>query len=192
MSLGSLLNTLSSEGPTLDDVWRWYEFQRAIVGEEKGRVFEEVGLGIALTQPRYFGKTIEELEADFAYHLAELGHAVALLILASTEAALRVDFVKRVGQKKKDPVSRRFRQVHKRRKDRCRLEEDILDVWVDQSSESGVKAAVSEFKGALNYRHWLAHGRYWKPKLGYAAGYEPVDVLEICRKLLEVTALKQP
>jgi len=28
------------------------------------------------------------------------------------------------------------------------------------------KQIISEYISVLNYRHWLAHGRYWVPKLG--------------------------
>ncbi|MBO0698201.1 MAG: hypothetical protein J2P46_07395 [Zavarzinella sp.] len=190
MNPGSLLNTLSGDEPNLGDVWVWYEFQRALVGEETSRVLAALGAGTGPTQSRYLGKTREELEADFAFQVNELGSAAAMLMLASAEAAMRVDFVERVGQKKKDPVSRRLREIHRRRKERIRLEEDILDTWVSKAAEPDVKAAVSAFKGVLSYRNWLAHGRYWKPKLGRPAGYDPVDVFDVCRQLLTATAYK--
>jgi hypothetical protein len=25
---------------------------------------------------------------------------------------------------------------------------------------------IGELRGAFKFRHWLAHGRYWKPKFG--------------------------
>jgi hypothetical protein len=109
-------------------------------------------------------------------------------MLACTEATLRVDFIKRVSYKTKDGASRRFQDAAKERANRIRLEEDILDVWREQRI-AGIGRAVSGFKGALNLRHWLAHGRYWKPKLGRAAGYDPVDVFDICRELLEAIGL---
>lgn len=188
MSPGSLLNTLSGDEPTLDDIWLWYEFQRAMTGEEKGRVLAALSTAVGPTESRYFGKTREELETDFAFYVSELEAAAALLMLASTEAAMRNDFIERVGQKKKDPVSRHFRAIYKRRKDKVRLEEDLLDTWVAKTADTDVRAAVSAFKGVLNYRNWLAHGRYWKPKLGRPAGYLPGDVFDVCEQLLEATA----
>jgi hypothetical protein len=190
MNAGSLLNTLSGDEPTLDDVWLWYEFQWAVIGEEKGRILSALAAGIGPTESRYVGKTRDELETDFAFQINELGAAAALLMLAATEAAMRVDFVERVGQKKKDPVSRKFREIHRKRKDKVRLEEDILNPWVDKSADSAVKAAVSAFKGVLKYRNWLAHGRYWKPKLGQPSGYDPLDVFELCQQLLQATAYR--
>jgi hypothetical protein len=169
-------------------VWEWHEFQRALIGEEKSRLFGVLARGESPAVSRYFGKTPEELDADFAFQTAELSLLSMLGMFACTEAALRVDFIERVSYRNKDQVSRGFRDAFKERGERIRLEEDILDVWWEHGND-GISRAVSEFKGALNLRHCLAHGSYWKPKLGRAAGYAPVDVFEICRKLLQAIGL---
>jgi hypothetical protein len=44
------------------------------------------------------------------------------------------------------------------------FEEDILQGW--RSYFPADKAVLSQLKGAFNYRHWFAHGRYYTPKLG--------------------------
>ena len=99
-------------------------------------------------------------------------------ILATTEAVLRIEVRTRVAARKKDPLSRRFRKLHKARGDRIRLDEDILIVM----KEEGVSgSAIAAFRGALKLRHWLAHGRHWHPKLG--RGYAPTDVFDISRAL---------
>jgi uncharacterized protein (DUF4415 family) len=190
---------LSGDQQSLQEVWRWHEFQRALVGEEKSRVLDAPAGGASLAMSRYVGKTREELEGDFAYQIAELAQLTMLGMLASTEAALRVDFIERVRNKKKDKVSRRFADASKARLwnafrpraiQNIRLEEDILDTWREHGPRPReIKRAVEEFKGALNLRHWLAHGRYWKPQLGRTGGYDPVDVFEICRELLQAIDL---
>ena len=190
MTPRALANLLSNKEQSLLEVWGWYEFQRALLGEEKSRVLAALAGSLVHSLARYVGKTRDELDADFAYQLAELGQLTMLALLACTEAALRVDFIERVANKKKDEVSRRFREIYKEQGiEKIRLEEDILDTWKDQGSAAGIKPAVGEFKGALPLRHWLAHGRYWKPKLGRAAGYDPVDVFDICKGLLQTTEL---
>jgi len=182
------LNTLSNQEESLSRVWEWREFQRALIGEEKSRLLGALARGDSPAESRYFGKTQEELVSDFAFQTEELDRLSMLGMLACTEATLRVDFIKRVSYKTKDEASRRFQDAAKERANRIRLEEDILDVWREQRI-AGIRRAVSGFKGALNLRHWLAHGRYWKPKLGRAAGYDPVDVFDICRELLEAIGL---
>lgn len=41
----------------------------------------------------------------------------------------------------------------------------------------------SDFIGVLNYRNWLAHGKYWSPKLGQK--YTPGDTYDIVERLIE-------
>ena len=186
MTRRSLLNLLSKQEQQLPQVWGWYEFQRTLVGEEKRRVRDALAGGSSPLPSRYFGKTPEELEDDFTYQASELAQLTMLGMLACTEAALRIDFIERVAKKRKDQVSRRFRETYRKRGiEKVRLEEDILDTWGKHGASDFVRSSVAEFKGALNLRHWLAHGRYWKPKLGRAAGYAPGGVFDICLGLLQ-------
>jgi hypothetical protein len=190
MTRRSLLNTLSSDELSLSQVWGWYEFQRALIGEEKSRVLHTLSEGEGLAMSRYFGKTRAELDVDFAFQTTELAQLAMFAMLSCTEAALRVDFIGRVHNKDKDSLSRRFWRTFRRRGfQKIRFEEDILDAWCEDDAAARIVRAISHFKGALNLRNWLAHGRYWKPKLGRAAGYTPVDVFDICRELLEATDL---
>ncbi len=186
MTRRSLSNILSGEQQSLQEVWGWYEFQRALIGEEMSRVLDAPANNVTLVMSRYVGKTREELEAGFADHIAELGQVTMLGMLVSTEAALRVDFIERVSHRQKDDVSRGFRDAFKEHGKKIRLERDILEVW-RKHGNAGARRAVQEFKGALKFRDWLAHGRYWKPKLGRASGYDLVDVFDICRELLQAT-----
>ena len=50
---GRSLNILSSEEPGLSDLWGWYEFQRALIGDEKGRLFDALNAGVSLPANRY-------------------------------------------------------------------------------------------------------------------------------------------
>jgi hypothetical protein len=55
------------------------------------------------------------------------------------------------------------------------LEEEILNAWVEHRNVSS--SLVRNLKGAFKYRHWLAHGRYWNPKLGQPYDYDGVFLL---------------
>lgn len=187
MTQRSPANFLSGDEPGLADLWVWYEFQRALIGEEKGRVFDALTAGFAPHTNRYVGKTPEELEDDFAFQIFELDQLTMLGLLTAAEASLRVEFVDRVANRRKDDLSREFRDAFKAAKHRLekiQLDEDILDAWREHAN-TRIKSAISEFKGALKLRHWLAHGRYWRPKLGRANGYNPNDVFDICNELLQ-------
>jgi hypothetical protein len=39
------------------------------------------------------------------------------------------------------------------------------------------RSLIGELRGAFRFRHWLAHGRYWTPKLGRRYNYEDVYAL---------------
>ncbi len=122
----------------------------------------------------------------------ELRLLTMLGMLACAEAALRIDFIERVGYRERDDVSRAFRNVSKSRGETIRLEEDILDVWREHGrivGDARIGRAIEDFKGAFNLRHWLAHGRYWKATLGRAAGYDPLEVFNISNQLLEAVGL---
>ena len=200
MTRPPLSTILSGEQQGLQEIWGWYEFQRVLIGEEKSRVLDVPAGSVSLAMSRYVAKTREELEEDFAYQIAERDQVTMLGMLACTEAALRVDFTERVWNKRKDAVSRKFLTLTegrpwnpldwRRRTHMIRLEEDILDTWRNYGADPGIRHAVGEFKGVFNLRHWLAHGRWWKPRPGRAAEYDPVDVFDICTQLLQGTVLR--
>jgi len=64
----------------------------------------------------------------------------------------------------KDDLSRAFRTIWKSRKARASLDEDIFEAWKQHSS--GSRQLIAELRGAFKFRHWLADGRYWLPRLG--------------------------
>jgi hypothetical protein len=103
---------------------------------------------------------------------SDLRSALALLI--GIEARFRVDFNSRCRKRLKDDLSRYFREVEKRG-DRVRLDEDIIEGWKSHTNAS--PSAISELRGAFNFRHRLAHGRYWSPKLGRKYDFDSVRTL---------------
>jgi hypothetical protein len=139
-------------------------------------------LGASLTlyfsavSPRYFvrfdGYAPIEVTAELGerFHEAEL--TSSLTVLASVEAAFRIDYLQRCYRRGKDPVSRAFRGIYKSKKQQASLEDEIFGVWADNSSVP--PSIIGELRGAFRFRHWLAHGRYWEPKLGRR--YEFSDV----------------
>lgn len=89
---------------------------------------------------------------------------VCFNLISATEAYLRLDFYARVYDRDKSSVGRKFRDIHKDVKNKVSLEDHIIEIWKAEFIDQ--KVYFSDFAGLLNYRHWLAHGRYWTPKLG--------------------------
>ncbi len=180
---------ISSEQISVEDVWAHYENIRDTVVRDFAAAKEELIGKRGLKDERLFGMSRKELDSYFEDILQEIDVQASLFILAATEATIRVDFLSRVYERKKDAVSRGFRQIYVSRCDhnkvKVRFEEDILDTWSEHSPET--KSEISRLKGAMRYRHWLAHGRYWVPKVGQR--YDPVGLIQLITSLFDKMAL---
>ena len=113
---------------------------------------------------RFLGYSITELNFELELRLTEIDITSSLSLLSAIEAAFRIDYLQRCYIRKKDPLSRAFREIHKLKGSKASLEDDILDSW--KQNTSAPKVILGHLKGALKFRHWIAHGRYWEPKLG--------------------------
>ncbi len=134
-------------------------------------------LHISKLGDRFVGFTSTELFEVLEHRLEEQSRSGVLSILAALEAAFRIDYLQRVYTKKKDILSRTFRELYKEKGSRVSLDEEILNAWLEHSDARN--SLVGELKGAFKYRHWLAHGRYWKPKLGQRYDYHSVYELAV-------------
>jgi len=175
--------SLSRQEKTITSVWEWYEAVRSILLRDKGRIRTSIQSqpGSSASVPETFlGMTPHEVDEWYSDKIQELDWVTCFELLAAAEAALTVDFHVRVRNRLKDGLSREFRRVHQERPDRIRLIEDILDTRGDISSTQ--RRQIGDFKGALKLRHWLAHGRYWTPKLG--GRYDAFAVYQIAEALL--------
>lgn len=149
--------------PRSSELRSWHrELHEAIDGRELA-VTDAIARG-APVPDSVLGMTEDELSQFFERQRAELDVAGSLLVLAEAEAVLRTDFEARVHRRGKDVVSRAFREIHKLVGKKARLEQDVLVTWTENVPSAA--SAISAFRAALKLRHWLAHGRYWVPKLG--------------------------
>ena len=116
--------------------------------------------------------TLEEIRSKRDSTLYETGAASAMTLLASIEASFRVDYLQRHYAKKKDPLSRAFQSLHKEKQQNVSLSDDILKAWKDHSDIR--PGLLGDIRSAFRYRHWLAYGRYWVPKLGRPYDFETI------------------
>ncbi len=127
------------------------------------------GAAAVMASARFVGYTSVEVLRQLDDRLEELDKTAAMTVLAALEAAFRIDYLQRCYGRKKDPVSRAFREIYKKKMARPSLEDDILVTW--RETTSGATEILSALKGAFKFRHWIAHGRYWEPKLGQQYDY---------------------
>jgi hypothetical protein len=130
--------------------------------------------------PRFLGYSPSDLEKLLLRRIKETGLRSSLAILAALEAALRIDYELRAKQRRKDPLSRAFRVMYKRKRERIRFGEDLLDLWVQH--HPNLRRHVGELRAALHFRHWLAHGRHWeRPSYGR---FDYVDIYNLAERVL--------
>ena len=129
---------------------------------------EAIHLYYTATSPgfdvRFAYYTEDEVLAERDERLYEAGAASAMTVLASIEASFRVDYLRRCYAKYRDRLSRALYTLYQDKGPRVSLSEDLLEVWKDHGAVPA--RLVGDIRSAFGYRDWLAHGRYWVPKLG--------------------------
>lgn len=174
------MRRFEAERPDLDEVFRWYELQLLLLNEEDRRL-SSLPPGSAIPD-RYRDERSDELREQFSSARKLLQYAAMLHILSTTEALLTLAFKDLSKHKTKSAISRRFRKVKKERGKKVRLVEDILDTWIEVYPQTA--PSIRGYKGVVPLRDWLAHGRYWNPKMGRPV-YEVRDVYDIASEMLE-------
>jgi hypothetical protein len=129
--------------------------------------------------PHFSSRFIGYSRAEVAHKLVERREETelssSLTVLAAVEAAFRIDYLQRCYRKDKQDISRHFRNVYKKRRQEASLDQDIFEAWA--MHYMGERWLISELRGVFRFRHWLAHGRYWTPKLGRRFDYADVYAL---------------
>ena len=126
-------------------------------------------------EERFKGYQRSEVNTELQIRLAETDTASGFSLLASLEASFRTDFYLRISAKRKDLLSKAFFTLYQSKGLRVSLEEEVLEAWKLYGNAN--KQLIGELRGAFKFRHWLAHGRYWTPKLGQRFDYNSLYVL---------------
>lgn len=153
---------------------------------EKSLRFYYTEPNLELRDSKFVGYSKDDVRQELNERLIELDRDSAFGILAAIEASFRVDFFVRCNERWKDELSRSFRNLHKNKGNCVALEEEILKAWKQHVPTA--KALISGIVGAFKYRHWLAHGRCWVPKLGQP--YDFLSVYLLAQKMEAVLLMK--
>ena len=123
---------------------------------------------------RFAGYTPQEMEREMDSVLEEHARSTSMSILSALEATFRMDFLQRCYKRQRDSLSRAFRIIHRAKGQYVPLT-DIFSEWQQHSDVS--QSVIADLKRAFRYRHWLAHGRYWTPKIGQEYDYDDIYTL---------------
>ena len=92
----------------------------------------------------------------------ELSHTCSFYAMAYVESLFRIDSFVRVKHKCKGDVTPLIKKmVQSKEKLSLVRFEDLLDAW--EATHADERELFREVKQAFQFRHWMAHGRYWKP-----------------------------
>ena len=139
------------------------DWQKAI--ESIRVVIENAQKGVVEALPSWtLNLSLNEIQQLTENIASETDWHFSLALMASIEGLFHSQLKILLKRKRKDRVAKSLRQVFRDQKDQIEQDiymrfDDILDTWkkVDQTAA----IAISKLKDMLQYRHWLAHGRYW-------------------------------
>ncbi len=150
--------------------------QHAVVEEAIHLYYTEASPGF---ETRFAFYTEDEVLAERDERLYEAGAASAMMVLASIEAAFRVEYLRRCYAKYRDRLSRTLRTLYETKGARVSLSDDLLEAWKNHGEMNA--RLVGDVRSAFGYRHWLAHGRYYVAKLGRQ--YDFASVYNLAREV---------
>lgn len=131
----------------------------------------------------FMGRSKDSVDAERDKAFAELEKEATLCLLSYMESVFRTDFIIRCDLKKKDKLSLLFRKSYDRtkRKYQYGFRDVVIDGWKEVYPAH--KNAFDRIVEMMNYRNWLAHGRYWvfkdnPGKYTYSAVHDVIEAFE--------------
>ena len=97
--------SLSHQELTLSEVWQWYQNLDSAIDHYQIEVTNALLSGKEVSDI-FLGMTKEEIINYFIWQTEELEKSVCFNLIASAEATIRIDYLTRVYEKKKDTISR--------------------------------------------------------------------------------------
>ncbi len=181
--------SINTDQITIDDAWDYYQNTRDSIIQAAELTKRNMLHHPTAFDSKFFALSAEEVDDYVEEMLDETDKQACLFLIASAEADLRVDFFQRVYERRRDDVSQEFRTTYRSKRNhnkaKVAFDEDILATWAEKVPQS--KSRIAELRGAMGYRHWLAHGRWWVPKLGRK--YDPAGILLIITRFFREIGL---
>jgi hypothetical protein len=153
----------TAEPQTLDEVREWRLGVADALVDYRTTVQRAIRTGSAVA-PRFVGMTEGDVDAYYDSQRRELDRLTALNLVASAEAAIRIDFFRRVRGKPSTPLAKAYRAWHDKLSFQKQMRPDfdeggILDTLRDANVVNN--HIVGQYRECLRLRHWVGHGRYW-------------------------------
>ncbi|MBO9570945.1 MAG: hypothetical protein J7497_01855 [Chitinophagaceae bacterium] len=174
----------SNKFTTIEEIESWHQDQYQALTNFKSHQVELALSGNRSLNEKFSELTIDELHSYFDESLEELDYLVSFNLLSAVEAHIRMDFYSKIKDKPRVNITTRYRELYKEKGDMVSLEEDLLRILKEELPDH--KSSFSDYIGALKFRHWIAHGRYWVPKFG--RNYNTASILPITVATMEAVS----
>lgn len=151
------------------------------------------------------GATTDEIDTRFQGCLTELNISAGLFMIAAAEARIRTDALKRSADT--DLVGTRLGIIFKPHVQKWKVglyDPGIMAEWkryvnlpglFSDSEKTRLLRSIGRFGEALDFRHWVSHGRYWQFNRDFAEFQQPANVAgrmdELFRALSFITTTKK-
>lgn len=102
----------TAEPQTLDEIREWHQ------GVLEALLAHRASVQLAIREnqpvaPQYVGMTADDVDAHYQSQRRELDRLTVLNLVASAEGTIRVDFFRRIKDKQKDRLSKKYRKWYK-------------------------------------------------------------------------------
>lgn len=145
---------------SLDDINQTYEKTMSAIDVKYSK---EKNKGYGAT---FFAYNEQDIRKERETLVSEIEKEMSFACVACVEAYLRMDFKNRCELKKSDELSKLYLKVYKptKRPYEYNFTDLILHGWRDTYLVENVRLTNQIEEIYVVYRHWLAHGRYWRLK----------------------------
>ncbi len=152
--------SLSGQEQTVEQIWEWYEEVSEAIAEKREKLQNLLGNNPSNVPEKFFYMSEKDIEHHFEILQSDVDVYACMAFVASFEASLYVDTVKRIGKKCKQGISKDLKKVCKHNSIRPKLEKLVACWGMYCCSQE-----LAKFNEAYDFRNWIAHGRYSIPRL---------------------------
>jgi hypothetical protein len=147
-----------------------------------------------LTEDNFPYMTRNEIEEEKIVWMEEIKMEYAFKLLSRIEAEIRTEFNRTISSKRRDPLSRAFSELcdeYRRKKgDYARSRKQVCETigleailkcltGLFKMLQDSFHSKCSMLKGHMTFRHWYAHGRYFRERPPVPDPEELVDIYDI-------------
>lgn len=133
-------------------------------------------------EEQFYGWTEKEIEDEAESVKRELSHVCSMCVMAYIESLFRIDSYVRTKHKYKGQLTDKIKAMLVTKKSIPLVRfEDLLDVWKQVYCDE--TELFRKINSCFKFRHWIAHGRYWKLDDNIDVHFDFADVFMLAQSV---------